>query len=110
MDRVIREVSDGMVPDSPPWQGGTPGFERVCHCMASGAASFSPGQEDSRQGYLTPDPMWRAVWYRMAIKKLELKSREMRLDYSVLNEWPHEHDFVTFGLFILNPEPIKLSM
>ena len=30
--------------------------------------------------------------------------------YSVLKEWPHEHDFVTFGLLILNPEPIRLSM
>ena len=30
--------------------------------------------------------------------------------YSVLNEEPHEHDFVTLGLLILNPEPIRLSM
>ncbi len=30
--------------------------------------------------------------------------------YSVLNECPHEQLFVTFGLFILKPAPIKLSM
>ncbi len=30
--------------------------------------------------------------------------------YSVLNEEPHEQDFVTFGLLILNPEPIRLSI
>jgi len=30
--------------------------------------------------------------------------------YSVLKELPHEHDLVTFGLLILNPEPIRLSM
>ncbi|SVA27219.1 uncharacterized protein METZ01_LOCUS80073, partial [marine metagenome] len=29
--------------------------------------------------------------------------------YSVVNEEPHEQDFVTFGLFILKPEPIRLS-
>ena len=30
--------------------------------------------------------------------------------YSVLKEWPQEQDFVTFGLLILNPDPIKLSI
>jgi hypothetical protein len=30
--------------------------------------------------------------------------------YSVLKEEPHEQDFVTFGLLILNPDPIRLSI
>ncbi len=30
--------------------------------------------------------------------------------YSVLKEEPHEQDLVTFGLLILNPEPIRLSI
>ena len=38
------------------------------------------------------------------------KKLKKRICYSVLNEEPHEHDFVTLGLFILNPEPIRLSM
>jgi hypothetical protein len=28
----------------------------------------------------------------------------------VLKEEPHEQDFVTFGLLILNPDPIRLSI
>ena len=39
-----------------------------------------------------------------------LKMKMSLVVYSVLNELPHEHDFVTFGLLILNPEPIKLSI
>jgi hypothetical protein len=37
-----------------------------------------------------------------------MKNKE--LDYSVLKEEPHEQEFVTFGLLILNPEPIRLSI
>lgn len=38
------------------------------------------------------------------------KRKEKGRRYSVLNEWPQEHDFVTFGLLILKPEPMRLSM
>ncbi len=47
------------------------------------------------------------------IKKLllKLKNKDMDLkDYSVEKECPHEQLFVTLGLEILNPEPIKLSI
>ena len=42
--------------------------------------------------------------------RIRLKSEKMRGRYSVLNECPQEHDLVTFGLLILNPEPMRLSM
>ena len=38
------------------------------------------------------------------------KGKNRNRAYSVLNEWPQEHDFVTFGLLILKPEPMRLSM
>ena len=39
-----------------------------------------------------------------------VKRKEKEQAYSVLNEWPQEQDFVTFGLLILKPEPMRLSM
>lgn len=42
-------------------------------------------------------------------KKKEKREREFLLTHSVLNECPHEQLFVTFGLLILKPEPIRLS-
>jgi glutamate dehydrogenase/leucine dehydrogenase len=33
-----------------------------------------------------------------------------KVSYSVLNECPHEQLFVTLGLLILKPEPIRLSI
>ena len=44
-----------------------------------------------------------------AFAKNNLKMKNVVV-YSVLNEEPHEQDFVTFGLLILNPEPIRLSI
>jgi hypothetical protein len=45
----------------------------------------------------------------IAFAKNNLKMKNVVV-YSVLNEEPHEQDFVTFGLLILNPEPIRLSI
>ncbi len=45
----------------------------------------------------------------IAFAKNNLKMKNDAV-YSVLNEEPHEQDFVTFGLLILNPEPIRLSI
>ena len=45
----------------------------------------------------------------IAIAKENLKMKN-NIVYSVLKEEPHEQDFVTFGLLILNPEPIRLSI
>jgi hypothetical protein len=39
-----------------------------------------------------------------------VKNKSYLKNYSVENECPHEQLFVTFGLDILNPEPIKLSI
>ena len=44
------------------------------------------------------------------LNKLNQKEREEKNVYSVLNEEPQEQDFVTFGLLILKPEPIRLSI
>ncbi len=44
------------------------------------------------------------------LNKLNEKYRKKKNVYSVLNEEPHEQDFVTFGLLILKPEPIRLSI
>ena len=44
------------------------------------------------------------------LNKINEKYREKKNVYSVLNEEPHEQDFVTFGLLILKPEPIRLSI
>ena len=38
------------------------------------------------------------------------KGKKRSRAYSVLNEWPQEQDFVTLGLLILKPEPMRLSM
>ncbi len=48
----------------------------------------------------------------ITVKKLGVKNETLFVlkNYSVENECPHEQLFVTFGLDILNPEPIKLSI
>ena len=46
-------------------------------------------------------------------KKLVFSNKikqKLKNDYSVLNDEPHEQLFVTFGLLILKPEPIRLSI
>lgn len=38
------------------------------------------------------------------------KMKKVAAAYSVLKECPQEQDFTTLGLFILKPEPIRLSI
>ena len=43
-------------------------------------------------------------------KKIFRKTYLKKFFYSVEKECPHEHDLVTLGLFILKPDPMRLSM
>lgn len=59
--------------------------------------------------YLTRFPGILIRFYPNGICVLKNRKREKSVVYSVLNECPHEQLFVTLGLLILKPEPIRLS-